>query len=113
MARTIEERPMLDPASAVAVAKCLMSRNFPGPLAESRKALGMLIHAHHPEPCLWEDYSKPDLVAMLSEFNEWAEYDIARNVHHNPTVQAFRRLPRDVQAAQVRAAQYVSEGVTA
>jgi hypothetical protein len=93
----------LDPASAVAAAKCLTARLWT-PSKESVLDPG----AFHPRPCAWEDYTRPELVRMLHDFNLAVGYDDRSNRYEDPEVQRFRT--RADQSALVRTAQYPEDG---
>ena len=80
----------LEPASAVAVAKCLVSR--------SRPVAGLNHADYHPRPCAWEDFTRDDLSRLLDDFNAEARYHV--------DVERFHALPRSEQARLVLAAQY-------
>lgn len=84
---------ILEPASAVAVAKCLVAR--------SRPISGVTLPDYHPRPCVWEDFSRDDLSRMLADFHVESRGHI--------DVERFQSLPRDHQARLVRAAQYPEE----
>jgi len=90
----------LEPASAVAAAKCLVSRLWvPGTMPDPA--------AFHPRPCAWEDFTRDELAHMLADFNAEAGYDDRTNRYADQAVQRFRASPD--QSRQVRAAQYPEE----
>ena len=82
----------LEPASAVAVAHCLVSR-----LQGASRV--------HPRPCAWEDYTRAELARMLDRFHVEAEYT-DRHGWRAPEVERFRSLTPSDQRAAVHAAQY-------
>lgn len=90
---------LLDPPSAVAVARCLIARLWP------LSSIGAAVDADHPRPCAWEDWSRDDLHAMLDAFHEQAGYD-PRYGWADPAVQRFRAMTAHEQRQLVRAAQY-------
>lgn len=95
---------ILDPASAVAVGKCLVTRLW-------KPGVGTLdVSALHPRPCAWEDFTRDELARMLGDFNHEADYDARWERYRNPIVERFHALPRTEQARLVRLAQY-PEGV--
>jgi hypothetical protein len=53
----------LDPPSAVAAGKCLMSRIWKPGMAGGNP------DAYHPRPCAWEDFTRQELAHMLDDFN--------------------------------------------
>jgi hypothetical protein len=93
----------LEPASAVAVAKCMTGRlwrpGFPGDP-----------EAFHPRPCAWGDYRRADLMRMLDDFNDEAGYSSVTDRYRSVEVERFRALSADHQARLVRAAQYPDGG---
>ena len=90
---------ILEPASAVAVSRCLLSRNAtPHQLAPS-----------HPRPCAWEDYGTADLAALLADFNVEAGFDERWNRYADADVQRFHCLPHPEQQRRIALAQYASE----
>ncbi len=91
----------LEPASAVAAAKCLTARLWvPGMGALDPGAL-------HPRPCAWEDFTRDELAHLLADFNSEAGYNDRTNRYADQAVQRFRASPD--QSRQVRAAQYPEE----
>lgn len=86
---------VLDPPAAVAVAYCLISR-FDGP-SEA-----------HPRPCVWDEWSRQDLAAMLDTFHEQAEWT-PRYGWRDIGVERFRTLTQQDQRRLVVAAQYPDE----
>lgn len=91
----------LEPASAIAAAKCLASRLWTTGLFD--------VSSFHPRPCAWEDWSKDALVEMLRDFNLDAAYDIDSDRYSSTAVERFRGLHRTEQARLVAAAQYPEE----
>ena len=83
----------LSPAAAVAVSKCLVARTGYVP--------SLAVDAH-PRPCVWEDFTRAELVAMLDTFRRDAYHD----GRTHPEVEHFRSGTAREQAALVRAAQY-------
>lgn len=82
---------VLDPPSAVAASRCLITRLWKmAPIA--------LDDAFHPRPCAWEDWSRRDLAQMLDDFN--------RTPVTHPDIERFRRMTQHEQRAAIRAAQY-------
>jgi len=88
---------VLDPASAVAAARCLIARLWRMP-----SIANVQVDAIHPRPCAWEEWDRYDLAEMLNAFNRDAWYD----GRPHPAVDRFRRLSAPEQRALVRAAQY-------
>lgn len=93
---------ILDPASAIAVSRCLLAR-VGTPVAVTND---------HPRPCAWEDYTRADLARMLDDFNAEAGYTdrhepAGRFVHLD--VQRFHCLPKPEQQRRIAAAQYPTE----
>jgi len=80
----------LEPASAVAVAKCLVAR--------SRPISGVTLPDYHPRPCAWEDFTRADLSRLLEDFHVESRGHV--------DVERFHALPRSEQARLVMAAQY-------
>lgn len=91
----------LDPASAVAAAKCLASRIW----INAPRSLGD-VSAFHPRPCAWEDWTKDDLVRLLDDFNQQAGYEANSDRYASIPIERFRALPRAEQARLVQLAQY-------
>lgn len=83
----------LEPASACAVARCLVSR------LQGKSP-------SHPRPCAWEDWTRQELADMLADFNEAAGYDDRWNRYRHVDAERFHALPRDEQARRIHAAQY-------
>ena len=91
---------VLDPPSAVAAAKCLISRIW-------RPGLGNLDpFSFHPRPCAWEDFTRDELSRMLDDFNAETVYDPRRGRYGHVAVDRVRALPHADQVRLVRAAQY-------
>jgi hypothetical protein len=90
----------LEPASAVAAGKCLMSRIWKPGMAGGNP------DAYHPRPCAWEDFTRQELVHMLDDFNAAAGYDARHERYHHVDAERFHALPRSEQARLVRLAQY-------
>lgn len=91
---------VLDPPSAVAVARCLIARLWRTP-----SVANLDVDAMHPRPCAWEEWSRDDLAAMLATFHRQAEYHPDRG-WRDIGVDRFRRLTQPEQRRMVRAAQY-------
>ena len=82
---------ILEPASAVAVAKCLTAR--------TRPVAVLMLPDYHPRPCAWEDFDRAELARMLDDFN-------FETSHGHPAVERFQTMTKEAQARLVMAAQY-------
>lgn len=94
---------VLDPPSAVAVARCLISR-----LWTRTSPVRIDVGSMHPRPCAWEEWSRSELAAMLDTFHEQAEWS-PRWGWRDVGVERFRALTQQEQRAAVTAAQYPVE----
>lgn len=91
---------VLDPPSAVAVARCLISRLWHG-----LSAVNLDMDAMHHRPCAWEEWDRTDLAAMLATFHEQAEWT-DRWGWRDVGVERFRAMTVHEQRQLIRAAQY-------
>ncbi len=89
-----------DPASAVAVSKCLIHR------LTGYRPKTLDVSSFHPEPCAWCDYPVDALRELLDTFTDWAGYDSRTDRYRQQVVEQFRAFPISVQQRMVREAQY-------
>lgn len=94
---------VLDPPSAVAVARCLIAR-----LWRRASVVALDVDAMHPRTCVWEEWDRADLAAMLATFHEQAEWS-PRWGWRDVGVERFRTMTVHEQRQLIRAAQYPTE----
>ena len=89
-----------DPASAIAMGRCLTARVL-DPAGRSTPK--------HPGRYGWCDYPTQELGAGIAAFTAWAEFDDRRSTSGRHATRVFAELPRDEQEALIAAAQAFEE----
>lgn len=90
---------ILDPASAVAVGRCLLARvGTPASVTND-----------HPRVCAWEDFTNADLARMLDDFNAEVGWDDRWSRFRHVDAERFHALPKPEQQRRIALAQYPPE----
>jgi hypothetical protein len=85
---------LFEPAEAYAAARCLASRSY-----HERTT------ARHSRRCGWCDYPTETLDAMVTGFNQWADFSEKHGTSGRGDVRAFQALPSERQEELIVEAQ--------